>query len=418
MKSKKALYSWAMYDWANSSFATTIMAGFFPVFFKNYWSHGADAITTTARLGTAISISSLIIALMSPTLGVIADLRGVKKIFCFVFMFVAVAMCFWMGFIPAGDWVSAIMAYGIAMMAFNATCVFYDSLLPSVASNKDMDYASSLGYSLGYLGGGVLFAINVLMYLKPDFFGLADGVQAVKVSFFTVGVWWIIFSLPLAKNVKEEKPPHSTESILKLSAKSVQELTLTLIKLIKNKNLLYFLLAYWMYIDGVYTVMTMAVDYGISLGLESSDLITALLLTQFIGFPFALLFGLVTKRFGCRMPILICIGIYSVAVVLATQMSTAVHFYLLAAVIGMVQGGVQSLSRSLFARMIPAQNSGEYFGLFNLIGKFASILGPLLVAFGVTISGNSRMGMLGLLILFIFGGALLFFVQEPHHSES
>ncbi|QLY27342.1 MFS transporter [Bdellovibrio sp. KM01] len=390
------------------------MAGFFPVFFKMYWSQGVDATVSTARLGTAISISSLVIAFMSPTLGVVADLRGLKKLFCLSFMLIGVIACGWMTFIPLGDWWNAIMAYSIAMMAFNASCVFYESLMPFVAEPKEMDYVSSLGYALGYLGGGILFLINVLMHLFPEWFGLRDGVQAVQVSFMTVAVWWFVFSIPLARNVPEPAVPVSKDNIWKLTNRSILTLQATFKELMtKERNLLIFMIAYWMYIDGVYTVMTMAVDYGMSIGLGSKDLIAALLITQFIGFPCAYYFGTVTKRFGAKLPVLVCIGIYSVTVVAAMWMSQAWHFYLLAVIIGMVQGGVQSLSRSLFGKMAPKHQSGEYFGLFNLVGRFASILGPLIVAFTVTITGNSRVGMVGLLLLFIVGGGLLMKVKEP-----
>lgn len=411
--SRKKILSWAFYDWANSAYSTTVMAGFFPLFFKQYWSHGADAVVTTARLGTAISVSSLLIALVSPTLGVVADLKSSKKLFCLLFTAVGVISCAWMGFIDQGEWVSAIVAYGIAMMAFNAASVFYDALLPYVAELKDMDYASSLGYALGYLGGGVLFLFNVLMYLFPAAFSLSDGVSAIKVSFVTVALWWAFFSIPLAKNVSEPKGVNKETSILRLTTLSLRTLQKTFSELLLEKNLLIFVVSYWLYIDGVYTVMTMAVDYGMSIGLAAKDLIAALLITQFIGFPFAYYFGKVTRRWGTKRPILVCIGIYSVTVIAATGMSQAWHFYLLATVIGMVQGGVQSLSRSLFGRMIEKEKSGEYFGFFNLVGRFASILGPLVVALGVTLTGNSRAGMTGLLVLFVIGGGLLSLVKEP-----
>nr|WP_295899625.1 MFS transporter [uncultured Bdellovibrio sp.] len=410
---KKKIFSWALYDWANSAYSTTVMAGFFPIFFKKYWSDGADAIVTTARLGTVISISSLIIALLSPTLGVVADLKGFKKLFCLLFTFVGVVACAWMGFIPMGDWWAAMLAYGIAMMAFNASSVFYDSLLPYVAEGTQMDYASSLGYSMGYLGGGVLFLINVLMYLFPAFFGLADGVIAIKISFVMVAVWWMGFSLPLAKNVPEPHVEANSHNIWRLTQESLRTLKRTLKSLLHEKNLLIFMIAYWLYIDGVYTVMTMAVDYGIAIGFEAKDLIAALLITQFIGFPCAYYFGTVTKRWGTKAPILLCIVMYAITVVLATRMSQAWHFYLLATVIGMFQGGVQSLSRSMFGRMIRKEESGEYFGLFNLVGRFASILGPMVVAVGVTVTGDSRLGMMGLLILFVAGGFMLALVKEP-----
>jgi UMF1 family MFS transporter len=412
-KNKKQILSWSMYDWANSAYSTTVMAGFFPLFFKNYWSAGTDPLTTTARLGTAISVSSLLVALISPTLGAAADLKGFKKTLCLLFMIIGVISCAFMAFIHMGDWWSAILAYAAAMMAFNASCVFYDSLLPSVAEGPDVDVASSLGYSLGYLGGGILFLFNVIMYLKPQWFGFADGVMGIKASFLSVAIWWLVFSYPLAKNVKEPFAAINKDNIWQLTVKSLKSLIKTLKSLVHNKNMFLLLVAYWLYIDGVYTVMTMAVDYGMTLGLEASDLITALLITQFIGFPFAFAFGYVAKRFGCKIPILICIAVYAVTVVLATQMTTSMHFYLLASVIGMAQGGVQALSRSLFARMIDPKASGEYFGLFNLVGKFASIAGPAIVAIGVTVTGNARLSMLGLLILFVIGGGLLMMVKEP-----
>ncbi len=415
---KKKIVSWALYDWANSAFSTTVMAGFFPVFFSKYWSDGADANLTTTRLGTAISISSLLMAIVSPTLGAMADLRGSKKTYNFIFMCLGSLCCILLGIIGKGEWPIAILVYGFAMMAFNASGVFYDSLLPEVAEGRDMDYASSLGYSLGYLGGGLLFSFNVLMFQRPQMFGLADGAAAVKISFISVGIWWFIFTLPLQLNVKEKVPTSTLSkeflnySIFQKSQASLRQLLKTFRELMKNRNLFIYLIAYWFFIDGVYTVMTMAVDFGINIGLESKDLITALLLTQFIGFPFAWLFGKVTGRLGCRKPILFCIVIYALIVLMASRMSSSSEFYLLAAVIGMVQGGVQSLSRSMFGQMIPASSSAEYFGFFNLVGRFASILGPLFIGIGTYLTGNVRIGLLSLLILFGVGGYLLFQVQE------
>jgi UMF1 family MFS transporter len=301
---KKEVFSWAMYDWANSAFSTTVMAGFFPVFFKNYWSEGMDPTLTTARLGTAISVSSLIIAVVSPTLGAMADLHGYKKNFNFLFMCLGALSCFAMGFIDQGQWQWAIFAYGLAMMGFNASSVFYDALLPEVASGREMDYASSLGYSLGYLGGGLLFLLNVLMYLKPEMFGIADPVTAVKISFVTVAAWWFLFTLPLQINVHEARLVKVSQSFVAKTVESLKTLKQTLLDLTQNKNLLTYLVSYWLFIDGVYTVITMAIDFGINIGLESKDLIAALLLTQFIGFPFAWLFGKLTPRWGCRKPIL------------------------------------------------------------------------------------------------------------------
>lgn len=417
----KKTISWALYDFGNSAFSTTVMAGFFPLFFKSYWSDGASAIDTTARLGTSISLASLIIALITPTLGAMADLTAKKKRFLFIFMVIGVLSTALLGTLGQGMWMQATLWYGLAMTAFSASSVFYDSLLPSLGKGTQLDYASSLGFSLGYLGGGLLFAVNVLMYLKPELFGIADGISAVKLSFFSVAVWWFVFSLPLAKNVPEpaiHPSRMSEQGLWGLTLASIVQLKSTLADLAKNKNLLIFVIAYWLYIDGVYTVMTMAVDYGLSIGIESKHLIAALLVIQFIGFPCTYLFGIITDRFNCRKPILVCIVIYGIGVLAATQMKSIVHFYLLATMVGMVQGGVQSLSRSLFANLIPEEASGEYFGLFNLVGKFASILGPLLIAFFTTITRSSSLGIAGLVILFVSGGWLLTMVKEPHEIHS
>lgn len=419
---RKKIVSWAMYDWANSSYSTTVMAGFFPIFFQKYWSQGADATVTTAKLGTALGLSGLATALICPSLGAIADLKGSKKFFTGFFMIVAVLCCVWMAFIPSGEWFQALFAYGLSMTAFAASAVFYDALLPSIASGHRMDYASSLGYALGYLGGGVLFALNVLLLVKPDWFGLPDGADgktiAVKIGFASVAVWWVLFSLPLFRNVPEPHPPVTKDTVFALTLRSFSSLAKTFSHLREQPNLLMFMVAYWLYIDGVYTVMTMAVDFGAALGLDSSHLMAALLLVQFVGFPATFVFGLFTERTGCRVPILFCIGAYAIAVILATRMETALHFYMLALLVGLVQGGVQSLSRSLFGHMVPKDRSGEFYGFFNLVGKFASILGPFVVAATVTITGDSRRGLTGLIILFGVGGFLLWKVKEPVHSPT
>lgn len=418
LKIDKKIFSWALYDWGNSAFSTTIMAGFFPLFFRQYWSEGTDPTLTTARLGAVISIGSLLIAVMSPTLGALSDQKGTKKLFCFLFMLMGLIGCTMLGFIGAGEWFIACIAYGIAMMGFNASSVFYESLLPSIAPGKKASFASSLGYSMGYLGGGVLFALNVAMYLSPQTFGISDATLAIKYSFISVAVWWGIFSIPMFKNIPEPDFLHNNSKLWQSTKDGFVNLVKTLRKIRKDKNILFFILGYWLYIDGVYTVITMAVDFGMSIGLKPPDLITALLLVQFIGFPFALIFSFLAKRWGCRVPILICIGFYMVTVVGATLMTSATHFFIMASVIGMVQGGVQALSRSLFSQMTPEKESGEYFGLFNLVGRFASILGPLLVGMGAYLTGNPRHGMLGLLVLLGAGGILLYFVKEPTHQQT
>jgi len=413
MKIDKKIFSWALYDWANSAFATTIMAGFFPIFFKDYWGAGTESTLTTARLGTIISISSIFMVVMSPLLGAMSDLKGTKKLFLSIFVLVGAFSCYSMSQIDKGDWSSAMFIYGAALLAFEFSLVFYDSMLPTLVQGKNTNTASSLGYSLGYLGGGILFLINVLMYLNPESFGFVDGVASIKASFITVSIWWVIFSIPLLYFVPESKNNYQKISLLESVRLSVRSLIKTA-KIIKHqKNIFLFLIAFWLYYDGVNTVITMAVDFGRSLNFKTGDLISALLLTQFIGFPFALLFGKIAGKFGLKIPILFCILIYIIMVIGAMFMSNSTHFFILASVIGMIQGGVQALSRSFYSQMVPKGQEGEYFGFYNVIGKFASVIGPLIVGFGAYISGNPRIGILGLLVLFVTGGLLLLKVKEP-----
>lgn len=408
IKDKKIL-SWCLYDFANSVFYTTVMAGFFPVFFKKYWGYGTSAIESTERLGWILSVSGFILAVLSPTMGAFSDQKKNKKVFLFITMLIGVISTVSLFFVPQGDWFNAAWLYGLALFMCSASCVFYDSLMPSICQPKDYDFVSSVGYSFGYLGGGLLFTFNVLMYTKPEWFGLSDGATAVRVSFLTVGLWWLLFSIPLLKNVPEPGVlvKSSQLGIWQLTKDSLKELKETLTHIVDNKNLLLFVVAYWLYIDGVYTVMAMAVDFGMALGFEASDLIKALLITQFVGFPSAYLFGALSYKFSNRNMILAGLVIYCLVILGASQMSSSMHFYILAFIIGVAQGGVQSLSRSLFAQLTPPEKSGEYFGFFNLLGKFASVLGPALIAVFARFTGDSRVTILSLLILISAGAFFL-----------
>lgn len=407
----KKIISWALYDFANSVFFTTVMAGFFPVFFKQYWSGEVSATASTERLGWILSVSGFLLAILSPTLGVISDKRRSKKKFLFVTMLLGVAATMWLYFVPQGDWASAAFLYGFGLFMCSASCVFYDSLMTSVATEKQYDFVSSLGYSLGYLGGGVLFTLNVVMYLKPELFGISSPVEAVKLSFISVGIWWFLFTLPLMKYVPEPDTEISHRPIFHLTIDTLKELKNTVLDIFENKNLFYFVVGYWFYIDGVFTVMSMAVDFGMSLGFQSSDLIKALLITQFIGFPAAYIFGVSAGKWSNKNLILVCLGIYAITIFGASRMTNVNHFFILAAIIGVAQGGVQALSRSLFAQLSPPEKSGEYFGFFNLLGKFASVLGPALMAIFAQTTGDSRQTILSLLILIGAGSFLLLKVK-------
>ncbi len=409
----KKIFSWALYDWANSVFFTTVMAGFFPVFFKLYWALGVKSSVSTEMLGWILAASGFLLAILSPTMGVISDKRRSKKKLLFVTMVIGVLLTIGLFFVRQGDYYTPSWLYGGALFFCSASCVFYDSLMVSVASKDRYDFVSSLGYSLGYLGGGILFAVNVLMSLKPDLFGIPNPVTAVKWSFVTVGVWWFVFTLPLMKWVPEPETEVDSRGILELTKVTLIELKNTLAEIFQNKNLFYFIVAYWLYIDGVFTVMSMAVDFGMSLGLDSQDLIKALLITQFVGFPSAFLFGVLAKKASNRNLILFCLMIYFVTIYFATQLQTAMHFYILAGVIGLSQGGVQALSRSLFAQLIPEDKAGEYFGFFNLLGKFAAVMGPALIAISARLTEDPRKPMLSLLILITLGAIFLLKVKKP-----
>jgi UMF1 family MFS transporter len=407
-------WGWAMYDWANSAFATTVMAGFFPVFFKGYWNSGVDAATSTFRLGMANSLASLLIVLLAPLLGAIADCMSRRKALLFSFAFLGVLMTAGLYLIGEGEWFLAAFLYVLAMIGFSGSNVFYDSLLPFVSREDKIDQTSALGFSLGYLGGGILLSLNVLMVLHPEKFGLADGTAAIRISFLMVAVWWLMFSLPLMLLVEEPDGSVSGWSVNVLR-EGFKRVWATLQEVRQLRNIWLFLVAYWLYIDGVDTIVRMAVDYGLSLGFDQNSLITALLITQFTGFPAALAFGWFGGRYGPKTGIFVGLAVYIVVTVWASVMDSVAEFYYLAFLIGLAQGGIQALSRSLYARMIPADRSAEFFGFYNMLGKFAAILGPVMIGWVGVISGNPRTGILSLLVLFVVGGWVLVGVkvQEP-----
>ena len=375
---RRPVLSWALYDWGNSAFATTVMAGFFPVFFNGFWSVGADGSLTTARLSFANGIASLVVALLAPIIGAIADRGGSRKKFLFVFAALGIVMSGGLYFVQQGNWAVAVLLYVCATVGFAGSNVFYDSMIVDVAKPDEFDMVSAYGYALGYLGGGILFAVNVLMTLQPAWFGLADATQAVQVSFLTVAIWWLVASVPLLLWV-EEAPTVDQKPALGAVRAGFQQLMDTARAIGELKPVLIFLCAYWLYIDGVYTIIKLAVDYGIRLGFESSQLVLALLLVQFVAFPSALFFGWAAKYVGVKRGILIALSVYMLTTIWASRIVEVWEFFGLAIVIGLVQGGVQSLSRSLYARIIPADKTGEFFGFYNMLGKFASVLGPVFV---------------------------------------
>lgn len=428
---RKAIWGWALYDWGNSAFATTVMAGFFPVFFKQYWSAGADVNVSTAQLGLGNSLASLFVALMAPVLGAIADKGGARKKFLIFFAYLGALMSISFYVIQQGSWAWAIFVYVMGLIGFSGANVFYDSLLPGISTEKNIDYVSGFGFAMGYLGGGLLFLINVLMTLMPQKFGLPDAAMAVRISFVSVGVWWGVFTIFTILWVPEGDQSSQAEVSSNPVRDGFQQLLSTLKKIRHLKTILTFLLAYWFYIDGVDTIIRMAVDYGMSIGFEPDDLIKALLITQFVGFPSAIVFGKLGQKWDVRKSIYLAIGIYICVTIWGTMMTQKYEFYVLAIVIGLVQGGIQALSRSYYSRLIPPDKSAEFYGFYNMLGKFAAILGPLLIGIVGLIVRQilmpespspeqirevgilaSRIGIGSILILFITGAILFYFVDE------
>ena len=411
---KRSQLSWAFYDWANSAFATTVMAGFFPVFFKEFWAADLPVTDSTFWLGVGNSVASILVVVLAPFIGALADQGGHKKKLLVLFAFLGILMSASLYFVASGFWVMALVIYGLGVIGFSSSIVCYDALLVDVAPAAQLDRVSAFGFALGYLGGGLLFALNVVMVLKPAFFGLEDASAAVRVAFLMVATWWALFSIPVILFVQERKPIATGPGIFR---SAIQELISNIREVHQYRMAFTFLVAYWLYIDGVDTIVRMAVDYGMAIGFDASDLLTALLVTQFVGFPAALVFGRIGERFGPKAGINAALVIYVLVVIWAWHMQAVWEFYGLAVSIGLVQGGIQALSRSLYARLIPPERAGAFFGMYNMLGKFAAVLGPLLVGVVSMLTSNPRSGILAILLLFVAGGLVLQAVKVPAPAD-
>ena len=415
-KYKKDAISWALYDWANSAFATTVMAGFFPIFYKSYWAIDLSNLESTAMVGYANSLSGLIVVLLAPILGAYADIGTKRKKLLLLFASLGILCTASFYFIPQGEWMLAALLYAIAAVGFSGGNVFYDSLIVSVSDNENRNRVSALGYSLGYLGGGLLFLINVIMFLNPQLFGIESQSNAVLLSFFMVAVWWAFFSVPLLRNVKEQDSDRENPRFIQALKLSFNEVYQTLSEVRKYKNVAIFLLAYWFYMDGIDTIVRMATAYGTDIGLEASSMITALILTQFVGFPSTLIFGYFADRLGFKKILTIGILIYILISIFASRITTAAEFYAMAIVVGLVMGGIQAVSRAYFSSIIPKDKEAQFFGFYNLVGKSAVVAGPALLAWISMIFNTPRAGILGLLVLFIPGLILLWMIPKETNS--
>ena len=403
---QKQVFSWALYDWANSAFATTVMVVFFPLFNKQYLSADQAATTSTATLAFVSSASSFVLAVMAPWLGVMADRGNAHLKFLMVFTAIGVVPTAALAFVSPGDWATGGVLFALASIGFWGGLIFYDSMLVHVAPRGRLDSVSGFGYALGYLGGGLLLLINILMYAKPQLFGLASKEAGIRASFITVAVWWTVFAIPIFRTVKLRADAPRIGALFAWR-EGFAELIGTFKELKRYRAAVLFLFAYWMYIDGVNTIMKMAVDYGFALGFPADSLITGILMIQFVGFPATWLFGWLGDRISPLLGIFISIGVYCAVTFYAVYMTQVSEFYIMAAAIGCVQGAIQSMSRSYYGRLIPAERAGEFYGFYNMMGKFAAVLGPLLMGTTALITGNSRTAIVSLVVLFVGGAVLL-----------
>ncbi|SEN59026.1 MFS transporter [Lihuaxuella thermophila] len=413
----RAVRSWVMYDWANSAFATTIMAAVMPIFYSDVAGKGLTPATSTAYWGYTQSVALILVVLLSPVLGAIADASGSKKQFLRFFTYMGVIASLLMFTIGEGEWLWASVLVILGTLSFSGANVFYDAFLTDVAPEDKRDMISSRGYAFGYIGGGILLAVNLAMITFHDQL-LLTKLAATQLSFLTVGLWWFFFSLPLFRHVHEKKQLKGIrQTPMSRAMHGFKSVARTMREIGKYPELLKFLIAFWFFSDGINTIIKMATIYGREIGIGQTDLISALLITQFVGIPCTLLFGKVAQKLGAKTTLIITLLIYLMIVCLGYFMKSALHFYLLAIMVGLVQGGSQALSRSLFSRLVPLHRNAEFFGFFGLSGKFASIFGPAVFGFFGQLTGSSRSGIASLALFFIAGITLLLFVNLEKGKE-
>ncbi|MDB2599735.1 MFS transporter [Gammaproteobacteria bacterium] len=404
--------AWILYDGGNSAFATTVIAAFFPIFFNDFWASGLEAEVKTAYLGWGLTISNLVLLFTSPFIGALTDVSRTTKILFTGFGAISIISVAVLYFIPAGSWLQALIFFGIANYCFAAGNTLYDKMLVQVSDASNIARISSYGFAFGYLGGGLLFLINAAMTIKPEFFGLSSVADAVRWSFLSVSVWWTLFLIPILLKI-QDKGVNLPGSHFMLAYSKVFN---TLKTVSAKKNVFIFLLSFFLYIDGVHTIMAMAADFALNLGLPSSDVIIALILVQFVAFPTTLLWSKFAYKFGDKNTLLFTISLYLIVIGYSVFLSNAIEFYILASMVGAIQGGIQSISRSYYATLIPQDESGEYFGFYNMFGRAGAFMGPALVAIFVTFFQDTRYGLIPIAALFIMGAIILLKVKSTNES--
>lgn len=401
------LRAWAMYDWANSAFQSTVITAVFPPFFSDFAADGsADA---TARFAATTTIALAIVAVLGPVLGALADYRAWRKRLLAVFVAIGVTATVLFATIDRGAWVYAAVLFGTANIGVAASLVFYDSLLPHIAAEDEIDRVSTAGYAIGFVGGGILLLLNLAWILNPGTFGLPDTTAAIKLTFISVGVWWLVFSIPVLRRVPEPPPvleadERALENPLRAAFARIWE---TFHEIRRYRNAFLMLVAFLLYNDGIGTIIRMSSIYGAELGIDRDAQIAAFVMVQFVGVPCSFLFGTLAGRIGPKQALFGALLVYTGISVLGYFMSTVLHFFILAFLVALVQGGSQALSRSLFARMIPRHKSSEFFGFFSVFEKFAGIAGPAIFFASITLFGSSRAAVLSVIGFFIAGALVL-----------
>jgi UMF1 family MFS transporter len=407
------LRAWAMYDWANSAFQTTVINAVFPSFFSEYASAGSTE--ATARFAATTTIALSIVAVLGPILGALADYRAWRKRLLAASVVVGVIATLLFATIDRGAWVYAAVLFGVANIGVAASLVFYDSLLPHIAAENEIDRVSTAGYAIGFIGGGLLLLLNLAWILSPETFGLTDTVAAIKLSFISVGVWWLMFSIPVLRRVPEppavlEADESVRDSPIRVAFTRIWE---TFREIRSYRNAFLMLIAFLLYNDGIGTMIRMSSIYATEVGIDRNAQIAAFAMVQFVGVPCSFLFGMLAGRIGPKQALFGALVVYTGISVLGYFMSNVWHFFALAFLVGLVQGGSQALSRSLFARMIPRHKSSEFFGFFSVFEKFAGIAGPAIFFGSITLFGSSRAAVLSVIMFFIAGAIVLTRVNVP-----
>ncbi|MDC3225561.1 MFS transporter [Gammaproteobacteria bacterium] len=400
----KTVKSWIAYDAGNSAFATTVVAAFFPIFYLEFWASTMPKVEASIYLNWTLVICNSLILLSGPVIGAYTDINKSTKSALNMFTIVGALFVGSLFFIDVGSWLYALIFFGIANYCFCVAQIPYDKILTKITTPNNFSIISNQGYAWGYFGGGALFLLNALMSIYPSSFGLASQAEAIRVSFLMVSIWWLLFLIPLFTNFKENKTEKHSMSVFSSSFKNIFK---TLKSVYQYKNAFLFLIAFFLFIDGAHTVIYLASTFALNLGLETSSIIQALILVQFVAFPATLLWGYVANKYGDKLVLYITITSYICIIIYSTTLSSALEFYLLAAWVGFVQGGIQGSSRGMFGKLIPKEKAGEFFGLYNVMGRAGAILGPLMVGTLLTLYGNVRIALLPIAVLFIIGGLLL-----------